>query len=141
MMYLDITIPMIVLVYPNNQTETFDINLRSLDFKQPSEVLGTHATTAEIVWQTREQTKIREFKVAQRIENFQVINRTPTTENDFIKLKEDYHDYLGNDTQFDQIVKLYCVFDELIANTPKEQLIVEERTAQNYLDDSERSAS
>ncbi len=140
MMYLDITIPMIVLVYPNNQTETFDINLRSLDFKQLSEVLGTHATTAEIVWQTREQTKIREFKVPQRIEDAQVIDRNPDTEHHFTELLETYHEYLRG-VQFIQIVKLYCVFDEAIANTPKEQLIVEERIAQNYLDDSEKLAS
>ena len=131
---------MIVLVYPNSQKETFDINLRSHDFKQPSEILGTHATTAEIVWQTKEQTKIREFKVPQRIEAIDVIDRSPDTEHHFTELLETYAEYLRG-TKFIQIVKLYCVFDEAIANTSALQLIVEERTAQNYINDSETFAA
>lgn len=139
-MYLDIKVPMMVLVYPNSQRETFDINLRSRDFKQSSEVLGTHATSAEIVWQTKEQTKLREFKVPQRIEDVEVIDRNPDTEHHFTDLLETYHEYLRG-AQFIQIVKLYCVFDETIVNTHSEELIVEERILENYLTDSEKLAS
>ncbi|MBR8840377.1 MAG: hypothetical protein DSM106950_41930 [Stigonema ocellatum SAG 48.90 = DSM 106950] len=44
-------------------------------------------------------------------------------------------------TRFIQIVKLYCVFDEAIANTPSYELIVEERIGQNYINDSETFAA
>lgn len=131
---------MIVLVYPDGQREDINIFFRPGKFKKPSELIGTHAVTVEYARHTKEQSMIREFKIPQRVEAIEVIDRSPDTEHHFNQLLETYPEYL-RDTKFIQIVKLYCVFDEAIANTPKQELIVEERIGQNYIDDSETFAA
>ena len=131
---------MIVLVYPDSQREDINIFLRPNKFKKPLDLIGTHVVTAEYAWQTKEQSMVREFIVPQRVEAIEVIDRNLDTEHHFTQLVETYSKYL-RDTKFIQIVKLYCVFDEAIANTPALSLIVEERIGKNYINDSETSSA
>ncbi|MDF5716485.1 MAG: hypothetical protein PUP93_22075 [Rhizonema sp. NSF051] len=121
---------MMIVVYPDNQRITHDIFLLCPKFKNALDLIGTHATTSEYGWQTKEQSQIVEFKVPQKIVDVQVIDRNEDTESYFVEFLETNKDYLPG-THIQRIVNVYCVFDEAIANLPRVELIVDERIAQN----------
>lgn len=131
---------MMILVYPNNQREIPDLFLNPPDFKKPQELIGTYCTEIEKVWQDAKQTLVRETRTPNLVKQFELITRSPDVENYFLSILEEFKEFTEG-INISQILKLYCVFDEIIANTPKEELIVEERIGQNYLDDSEKLAS
>ena len=131
---------LMVLVYPNNQRDTADPFLRFCDFQEPKDLLNTHCTDVEVVWQNKEQTCLREFKTPQLVTDVELIVRTSETEGYFLNILETFKEFTEG-MNISQILNLYCVLDETISKCHKEDLVIEERTAQNYFSDSETFAA
>ncbi|MBO3463101.1 hypothetical protein G7B40_037975 [Aetokthonos hydrillicola Thurmond2011] len=136
---LNYTDTMMILVYPNNQKEEVNIFLSPVDFKKPEQLINTHCTEVITVWQTKEQTRTREVKTPQLIKEFELIVRNSDTEDSFSAILNSFKEY-AEGINITQILKLYCVFDEAIANCSIESLILAERTSQNYIESQSSAA-
>ncbi|MDF5726105.1 MAG: hypothetical protein PUP91_37810 [Rhizonema sp. PD37] len=128
LLYITKNESMLILIYPNQQKREVDHFLSPIDFKNPSELVGTHCIDSTIINETTSEVTVRYFKTPQLIQEVELVKLSRLTE-DYFTETINLHKEFTDQSKIIQILNLYCTFDDAICACSEEDLVVTERIA------------